>query len=102
MSKPSIREKILQNIEATLPKIDLVDGYGNTVLLNNVRRVLKAPTDIKEFPTIFIVSGPDNATESPYTRSDFTWRITLVGCIDERNPNNLPRAVEDMISDIRR
>jgi hypothetical protein len=100
--KRSVREKILDNIEQTLIKIDLNDGYNYTVLEGNVKRVLKSPTDLKFFPTLFIIVGFDESLETPLSISSFTMKITIVCCVHEDNMEKMPRAVEDILSDVRR
>ena len=101
MPTASRREKILDNIEERLKFIRQVDGYFNTVEAGNIQRVLGIPTNITEFPALFIIAGPEDAEDTPtgYVTSRFLVGISawIKGTLE-----TLPQAIENILSDIKK
>lgn len=94
----SIKEKILQDIEATLRGITLAAGYANDI--GSVERGMVSPVEIQAFPAALIIPTADNPEAGPSSvkRRAFSLSLRLWVAVHKEASSHL----ESFIADVER
>lgn len=96
-----VRERIAQNLEATLKLIKKTSGYHFDVRPENVKRVVGGGGIPTEFPTIYLMSGSDTPFEYPLERITFNWQVSIGAWVRATTQADVAKYAEYMLADIR-
>ena len=101
MSFPTVRERILQNLETVFKTIDGSTPFIQKV--NFVSRNLKHRNDVEatELPALFITGLEDDIEHRDFQRTEGGFRVIITGYVPVLEGASASVAIEKLVHDVR-
>jgi hypothetical protein len=98
----TVREKILDNIKATLDSVLVANGYDND--LSSVQRWKQNGNDLKDIPAVIVKAGPENTVDNkfPLTTCKMTVFLDLWIRENEDAANDTDEKLNSLLGDIKK